>query len=93
MREALGLRLLSGIPSEDTLSRVVRFLQLTEVEKSVRSAGKEILETLDQKRIRIDGNEMRGTIPGGEAHERSGNKYLTVKENYKFSHSSGCFRI
>ncbi len=68
MRKALGLRLLSGIPSEDTLSRVVQFLQPTEVEKSVRSAGKEILETLAQKHIRIDGNEMRGTIPRGEKH-------------------------
>jgi hypothetical protein len=84
LREALGLRLLSGIPSEDTLSRVVRFLQLTEVEKSVRSAGKEILETLAQKRIRIDGNEMRGTIPGGKAHERSGNKHLDVRGEYQF---------
>ena len=68
LREAIGLSLLSGIPSEDTLSRVVRFLKPSEVEKSLRSACKEILETIDQKHIRIDGKEMRGTTPWGKKH-------------------------
>lgn len=68
LREELGLLLLSGIPSEDTLSRVVRFLKPTELEKSLRSACKEILETVEQKHIRIDGKEMRGTIPFGKKH-------------------------
>jgi predicted transposase YbfD/YdcC len=68
LREELGLILLSGIPSEDTLSRVVRFLKPTELEKSLRSACKEILETVEHKHIRIDGKEMRGTIPLGEKH-------------------------
>ena len=60
--------LLSGIPSEDTLSRVVRFLKPTELEKSLRSACKEILESVNHKHIRIDGKEMRGTIPFGKKH-------------------------
>lgn len=67
-KEELGLLLLSGIPSEDTLSRVVRFLKPAELEKSLRSACKEILETVDEKHIRIDGKEMRGTIPFGKKH-------------------------
>jgi DDE_Tnp_1-associated len=66
--EELGLVLLEGIPSEDTLSHVVRFLKPTELEKSLRSACKEILETVDKKHIRIDGKEMRGTIPFGKKH-------------------------
>jgi predicted transposase YbfD/YdcC len=68
LKEELGLLLPSGIPSEDTLSRVVRFLKPTELEKSLRSACKEILETVDNKHIRIDGKEMRGTIPFGKKH-------------------------
>lgn len=68
LRDELGLLLLSGIPSEDTLSRVVRFLKPVELEKSLRSACKEILETVAQTHIRIDGKEMRGTIPAGKKH-------------------------
>lgn len=68
LREELGLLLLSGIPSEDTLSRVVRFLKPSDLEKSLRSACKEILETVEHKHIRIDGKEMRGTIPFGKKH-------------------------
>lgn len=68
LKEELGLLLLSGIPSEDTLSRVVRFLKPSELEKSLRSACKEILETVEHKHIRIDGKEMRGTIPFDKKH-------------------------
>lgn len=68
LKEELGLLLLGGIPSEDTLSRVVRFLKPTELEKSLRSVCKEILETVEQKHIRIDGKEIRGTIPFGKKH-------------------------
>ena len=68
LREELGLFLLSGISSEDTLSRVVRFLKPAELEKSLRSACKEILESVEHRPIRIDGKEMRGTIPFGKKH-------------------------
>ena len=68
LREKVGLLLLSGIPSEHTLRRVVRFLKPAELEKSLRSACKEILETVEQKHIRIDGKELRGTIPFGKKH-------------------------
>ena len=53
--EELGLLFLSGIPSEDTLSGVVRFLKSSELEKSLRSAFKEIFETVGRKHIRIEG--------------------------------------
>ena len=46
LKEEFGLLLLSGIPSEDTLIRVVRFLKSSELEKNLRSACKEILETV-----------------------------------------------
>ena len=66
LREEIGLLLLSGIPSEDTMSRVVRFLNPAELEKSLRSACQEVIEKVEQKHIRIDGKEMRGTIPYGK---------------------------
>lgn len=68
LKQELGLQLLSGIPSEDTLSRVVRFLNPIELEKSLRSACKALLQSIEQKHIRIDGKEMRGTIPFGKKH-------------------------
>ena len=59
----VNLKLLfSGIPSEDTLSCIVRFLRPAELGKSLHSAYKQILETVDKKHIRIDGKEMRGAI-------------------------------
>lgn len=68
LRDELGLLLRSGIPSEDTLSRVVRFLKPAEMEKSLRSACQEILANVGEKHLRIDGKEMRGTVPGGRKH-------------------------
>lgn len=68
LRTEIGLLLHSGIPSKDTLSRVVRFLHPAELEKSLRSACQEILKSVAQKHIRIDGKEMRGTIPYGKKH-------------------------
>lgn len=68
LREEIGLFLHAGIPSEDTLRRAVRFLKSTELEKSLRSACQQIVETLEEKHIRIDGKAMRGTIPLGKKH-------------------------
>lgn len=68
LRTELGLQLRSGIPSEDTLGRVLRFLKPAEVEKSLRSACQEVLATIAQKHIRLDGKELRGTIPPGKKH-------------------------
>jgi predicted transposase YbfD/YdcC len=68
LREELGLLLLCGIPSEDTLRRAVRYLAPAELEKSLRSACREMLESVAHNHIRIDGKEMRGTIPFGKKH-------------------------
>ena len=90
LKEELGLFLLGGIPSEDTLSRVVRFLKPTELEKSLRSACKEILETVDHKHIRIDGKEMRVGPPmrnypfWQKTRYGSSRKCLVIRGKYKF---------
>ncbi len=68
LREEIGLFLHNGIPSEDTLSRVIRYLNPTEVEKSLRSACQDLFSSIKTKHIRIDGKEMRGTIPSGKKH-------------------------
>lgn len=68
LRAELGLELGGGIPSEDTLGRVVRFLKPSELEKSLRSACQQVLETIDHQHIRIDGKELRGTIRQGKKH-------------------------
>ncbi len=68
LREEIGLMLHNGIPSEDTLGRVIRFLNPQELEKSLRSACQEIFQSLPNKHIRIDGKEMRGTTPAGKKH-------------------------
>ena len=68
LRTELGLLLLSGIPSQDTLRRVVRLLKPSELEKSLRSACRDMLGSVAEPHIRIDGKEMRGTIPAGRKH-------------------------
>ena len=68
LRTELGLLLLSGIPSQDTLRRVVRLLKPSELEKSLRSACRDVLGSVAEPHIRIDGKEMRGTIPAGRKH-------------------------
>ena len=46
----------------------VRYLAPAELEKSLRSACREILESVAHNHIRIDGKEMRGTISFGKKH-------------------------
>ncbi|WP_220473749.1 transposase family protein, partial [Hymenobacter rubripertinctus] len=43
LRAELGLELGGGIPSQDTLGRVVRFLKPSELEKSLRSACQQVM--------------------------------------------------
>lgn len=56
------------MPSEDTLERVLRRIEPTEIEGSMRSCAKELLSDLSGKHICIDGKEHRGTIPEGSKH-------------------------
>lgn len=68
LRQELGLKFLNGIPSEDTLDRVLRHTKPTEIEGCLRSCTQEILESLSKKHLCIDGKEHRGTIPSGSKH-------------------------
>lgn len=68
LREELGLKFPNGIPSEDTLGRVFRYLKSSELERSLQSCSKEIMNSLAGKHLSIDGKELRGTIPAGKKH-------------------------
>jgi hypothetical protein len=68
LREELGLKFPHGIPSEDTLGRVFRYLKSSEVEKSLQSCCKEIMNSQAGRQLSIDGKELRGTIPSGKKH-------------------------
>ena len=68
LREKLGLELKHGIPSEDTLWRVMRFLEPKELEKGLLSCCRAILSSVAGKHICLDGKEIRGTVATGSKH-------------------------
>jgi len=68
LRNELGLKLTNGIPSEDTLWRVMRYLKPKELEKSMLSCCRQLLTSLAGKHICLDGKELRGTVPAGGKH-------------------------
>jgi len=68
LREKLGLELKHGIPSEDTLWRVMRYLEPKELEKSLLSCCRAILSSVAGKHICLDGKEIRGRVPTGGKH-------------------------
>lgn len=68
LREEFGLELSNGIPSEDTLGRVMQRLKPTELEKAMLSCYRDILADLANRHLRIDGKELRGTVPAGKKH-------------------------
>lgn len=68
LRNELGLKLTNGIPSEDTLWRVMRYLKPEELEKSLLSCCRELVSSLAGKHICLDGKELRGTVPAGGKH-------------------------
>lgn len=55
------LRLPNGIPSSVTLWRVFERLDSNELESCLRQYGGQILRTLSDKHISMDGKQMRGT--------------------------------
>lgn len=65
-REQLGFEFANGIPSEDTLNRLVRRLKAKELEACFKSCLQAL--TLAGKHLSIDGKELRGTIPAGSKH-------------------------
>lgn len=66
LKEELGFTFTNGVPSEDTLDRVIRYLASDQLEASFKACLQDI--TLKGKHLRIDGKELRGTIPSGKKH-------------------------
>lgn len=66
LREELGFEFTNGIPSEDTLDRVLRYLASQELETAFKACLQDISSA--GKHLRIDGKELRGTIPSGKKH-------------------------
>ena len=56
------LELPCGIPSHDTMNRVFRPLNPTQLETVLTNWGKEIVGLLAQKQLIVDGKQLRGTI-------------------------------
>ena len=59
------LELPCGIPSHDTLNRVFRRLDPTQLETLLTNWGKEIVGLLTQKQLIVDGKQLRGTVEAG----------------------------
>jgi predicted transposase YbfD/YdcC len=59
------LELPCGIPSHDTLNRVFRLLDPTQLEAVLTQWGKEIVGVLTQKQLIVDGKQLRGTVEAG----------------------------
>ena len=66
LKEELGFGFTNGIPSEDTLDRVLRHLASDQLENCFKSCLQDI--ALAGKHLRIDGKELCGTIPSGKKH-------------------------
>ncbi len=61
LRKELGFSFANGVPSEDTLDRVLRYLDSNQLEASFKTCLQDI--ALTGQHIRIDGKELRGTAP------------------------------
>ncbi len=59
------LELPCGIPSHDTLNRVFRRLEPTQLETLLTNWSKEIVGLLAQKQLIIDGKQLRVTLEAG----------------------------
>ena len=58
----------NGIPSEDTLERILKHLLPKELEQSLRACAGVVTGYLAAKHVCIDGKEHRGTVPAGARH-------------------------
>lgn len=65
-----------GIPSHDTLNRVFRRLDPTQLEALLTNWGKEIIGLLTQKQLIVDGKQLRGTVETG--HKQATVQILSV---------------
>lgn len=70
------LELPCGIPSHDTLNRVFRRLEPTQLEALLTNWGKEIIGLLTQKQLVVDGKQLRGTVEAG--HKQASVQIVSV---------------
>ena len=66
LKNELGFQFINGIPSEDTLERVFKRLEISELESAYRHIAADI--SLALRQITIDGKELRSCIPQGKKH-------------------------
>lgn len=64
LRAELGLPFANGIPSEDTLERLLKRLNPTELEQTLRACA----GSLAGRQLCVDGKEHRATTPAGQRH-------------------------
>lgn len=70
------LELPCGIPSHDTLNRVFRRLEPTQLESLLTNWGKAIVGLLAQKQLIVDGKQLRGTVEAG--HKQAAVQIVSV---------------
>lgn len=64
LRTELGLPFAHGIPSEDTLERLIKHLNPMELEQALRACA----GSLAGRQVCVDGREHRATTPAGQRH-------------------------
>ena len=60
------LQLPAGIPSHDTLNRVFRHIDPTQLERALIQWGHQLIKRLKDQHLVIDGKQLRGTTPAGK---------------------------
>jgi len=80
LRKELGLSFANGIPSADTLNRVLRYLDSHHLEECFKACLAHL--SLAGKQVCIDGKELRGTIPQGKKHALVRMVNVWVEEHY-----------
>lgn len=68
LQAELGLSFANGIPSEDTLERLLKRLNPTELEQTLRACAGSLAGSLAGRQLCVDGKEHRATTPAGQRH-------------------------
>ena len=66
LKDELGFSFKHGVPSEDTLERIFKHLDIQELESAYRHIATDISLTL--RHLAIDGKELRSCITQGKKH-------------------------
>lgn len=62
------LTLPNGIPSHDTMNRLMRHLDPGQLSAALTRWGRQLVQQLDAYQLCVDGKELRGTIEPGHKH-------------------------